>query len=65
MTVRSTREAVSEHYTAHLGPPDNRTRFRRDSASVEVWTWAPQSTSDGVWLHATIWDGARPEARLG
>jgi hypothetical protein len=54
MSDRSTGEAVAEHYTAHLGSPDNRTRFSRDSASVEVWTWAPQSTGEGVWLHATI-----------
>jgi suppressor of fused protein SUFU len=53
MTDRSTREAVAEH---HRSPRASRQphAVQARSASVEVWTWAPQATGEGVWLHATI-----------
>ena len=52
-------EILASHYEEHLGTPARRQIFRRYAAAVEVWTWDPVQSGEGVWLHVSL--GACPE----
>ena len=47
-------EILASHYEEHLGTSARRQTFRRAAAAVEVWTWDPVESGEGVWLHVSL-----------
>lgn len=55
-------EILASHYEEHLGTPTRRQTFRRYAATVEVWTWDPIQSGEGVWLHVSLGASADVDA---
>ena len=60
--MASFAEILVSHYEEHLGTPARRQTFRRDAATVAVWTWDPVQSGEGVWLHVSLGASAELDA---